>query len=190
MTSIRLHAGHLLIGLLLIAVAWAGWRTLRTLAEPTAPAAVLLPAVVADRGALAARDPFFGARPAAESLPVTALALTLHGVRTDVATGRGTAIVSSGDGEQTLFSPGEAITPGVVLAEVASDHVVLDRGGIRETLWLDAGEGAVARYSGEPTDPVLPSDAPEPTDPPSDVPSPPPPSTVSAGPAQPDPAGP
>jgi general secretion pathway protein C len=189
-TAIRPHAGHVLIALLLVAVAWAGWRAVHALAAPGAPAAVPPPPVVADRGVLAARDPFFGAQPAAENLPVTALALTLHGVRTDLGAGRGTAIISSGDGEQMLLSPGETITPGVVLADVASDHVILDRAGAREPLWLAAGEGPVARYSGETTGQVLLPDAPEPTDPPSDVPAPPPPSSVSARPSEQGPGGP
>lgn len=68
---------------------------------------------------------------------VTSLDLSLFGIRMNEASGLGSAIIAGSDGVQYSYSVGEEIAPGVTLAEVAFDHVVIDRGGTRESLYLD-----------------------------------------------------
>lgn len=90
------------------------------------------------RTLFAAFDPFFRSGPAAGiSATVTALDLTLFGVNVNEAAGSGSAIIAAGDGVQSSFAIGDEVQPGVKLAAVAFDHVILDRGGARETLFLD-----------------------------------------------------
>jgi general secretion pathway protein C len=83
-------------------------------------------------------DPFFRLQQA-QSAPttVTALQLTVFGIRLDEATGRGSAIVAGPDGVQQSVAVGEEIQPGVRLKSVAFDHITLDRGGTSEDLFLD-----------------------------------------------------
>lgn len=111
---------------------------------PTAPRFAM--PLMADRALLSRIDPFFpaGAGDSA-ALPVTSLPLSLHGVRSDTATGRGAAFIASGSGEQKLYQVGELIGNGVTLVAIAADHVVIDRAGARETLWLDNGGDAPVR---------------------------------------------
>lgn len=114
---------------------------------------------MADRALLARFDPFFpDLAVSGESLPVTSLPISLHGVRADSSTGRGSAIIASGDGVQQVYTVGDLISDGVSLAAIARDHVLLDRGGVRETLWLDsAGANAVQRFdiaAPEPPEPI------------------------------------
>jgi general secretion pathway protein C len=93
--------------------------------------------VIADPLLLTRFDPFFrgggGAGPAA----VTSLALKLFGIRVDQAMGRGSAIVATPDGVQSSYAVGDEIVPGVKLKAVAFDHIVLERGGSDEQLFLD-----------------------------------------------------
>lgn len=171
-----LHPGHLLLLALLLACAVLGWRAVGVAREPIAAPPPFTPPLMADRALLSRFDPFFPARAGTgESLPVTALPFSLHGVRADSATGRGSAIIASGDGQQMVYSVGDSVGDGVTLAAIAADHVVIDRGGTREALWLDsAGGDPVQRFDPTATEPMPPP----PTDPdgnpapPSDVPAP------------------
>ena len=63
-------------------------------------------------------------------------------MRADSATGRGSAILATGDGQQQVYAVGDTIADGVTLAAIAADHVVLDRSGTREALWIDSGSAA------------------------------------------------
>jgi general secretion pathway protein C len=60
--------------------------------------------------------------------------LQLFGVRQEGSAGGGSAIIGSADGEQTSFVVGDEVVPGVKLAAVAFDYVLLDRGGSQERL--------------------------------------------------------
>lgn len=144
----RFHAGHLLLALLALACALLGWRAVVSLTQPLPALPPFSAPPMADRALLARFDPFFPASAAsADSLPVTALPFSLHGVRADSATGRGSAILASGDGQQLVYGVGDTVAEGVTLAAIAADHVVLDRGGTREALWLDSGGSeAVQRF--------------------------------------------
>lgn len=139
-------------------------RLLWTIITPLSPLGAWQPqtAVIASpaerRALFVSFDPFF--RTAAQgpaAATVTALGLTLFGVNINEATGSGSAIIAGEDGVQTSYAVGEEIAPGVKLVGVAFDHVLLDRGGARESLFLDqSGDAAVAAPA-----PALPSPTPE-----------------------------
>ncbi|MBS3961007.1 MAG: hypothetical protein KGZ61_04115 [Sandarakinorhabdus sp.] len=148
MLKSRWHLGHALLLALAAACLVQAWQLLAAMrtALPLPPPFVAPP--MADRALLARFDPFFPSRAASgEALPVTALPFSLHGVRADSSTGRGSAIIASGDGVQQVYAVGDLISDGVSLAAIARDHVVLERSGVREALWLDsAGGNAVQRF--------------------------------------------
>lgn len=111
------------------------------------------------RGALfRAFDPFTRGQSAeGPSAQVTGLALQLFGVRINEGSGQGSAIIATPDGIQSSFAVGDEIVPGVTLKQVAIDHVVIDRGGTAESLFLDqsaggAGAGAGPDGAGGPGD--------------------------------------
>jgi general secretion pathway protein C len=163
-TAGRLHPGHLILAALLLVAAVLAWRAVTFAIAPLPAAPAFAPPALADRALLGRVDPFFPAAVgSADSLPVTALPFSLHGVRADSATGRGSAILATGDGQQQVYAVGDTLTDGVTLAAIAADHVILDRGGTREALWLDTGgtegvqrfdpaasSGAAAPFAGNP----------------------------------------
>ena len=92
----------------------------------------------ASPSAFAVFDPFFRLDLGAGGPGVvTSLNLTLHGVRADSVSGRGSAIIGLPDGIQNSYAVGDEIVPGAVLAAVAFDSVTILRDGARETLYLD-----------------------------------------------------
>lgn len=154
------HLGHLLLAAMLCALAVIGWRAVGVLRAPAHVAPPFTGPQLADEALLSRTDPFFPDTSTADNLPVTSLPLSLHGVRSDLATGRGSAIIAASDGVQKLFAVGESVASGVTLAAIAADHVILDRGGARETLWLDtAGGSEVQRF-----DPTLEEQPAEPSE--------------------------
>ncbi|MEO1043974.1 MAG: type II secretion system protein N [Pseudomonadota bacterium] len=82
---------------------------------------------------------------------VTSLDLVLYGIRINAASGGGSAILAGSDGVQTSFSVGEEVLPGVTLAAVEFDHVLLDRDGKRESVFLDQS-GDITPVSPQPSD--------------------------------------
>lgn len=68
---------------------------------------------------------------------VTSLNLTLFGTRVNEFSGSGSAILAGADGVQQSYLVGEEVMPGVLLSQVAFDHVVLTRNGQKESLFLD-----------------------------------------------------
>jgi general secretion pathway protein C len=86
-------------------------------------------------------DPFFPAGPAAADT-VSSLDLVLLGTRVDAASGRGSAILATPDGQQKSVGVGEEIMPGVRLAAVEFESVTLDRGGALEQLYIDQSGSA------------------------------------------------
>lgn len=140
------------LGALLI---WQLVRLLWTIITPLSPLGAWQPqaAVIsspAERRALfASFDPFFRSAPQGPaSATVTAVGLTLFGININEATGGGSAIIAGEDGVQSSYAVGDEIAPGVRLVGVAFDHVLLDRGGARESLFLDqSGEAAIANAS-------------------------------------------
>jgi general secretion pathway protein C len=89
-------------------------------------------------------DPFFrmgGEAPVGAVQQVTSLALQLFGTRVNEGSGLGSAIIAGSDGVQTSYAVGDEVTPGVKLKAVAFDHVVIDRGGTEERLFIDQSQG-------------------------------------------------
>ena len=83
-------------------------------------------------------DPFYRTdAPAASTQNVTSLSLVLFGVRANESSGGGAAIIAGEDGIQNSYAVGEEVAPGVILDSVAFDHVILSRGGVKESLYLD-----------------------------------------------------
>lgn len=83
-------------------------------------------------------DPFYrNDAPSTATQNVTSLDLVLFGVRANEGSGGGAAIIAGADGIQNSFAVGEEVAPGVTLDAVAFDHVILSRGGVKESLYLD-----------------------------------------------------
>ena len=140
---------HLLVGLLGALLIWQGVRLLWTLVTPLSPLGAWQPqtAVIASpaerRALFTSLDPSSRGQvqgPAAAT--VTSAGLTLFGINLNEATGGGSAIIAGEDGVQTSYAVGDEIAPGLKLAGVAFDHVLLDRGGARESLFLDQSGAA------------------------------------------------
>ncbi len=83
-------------------------------------------------------DPFFrNDQPVTGSANVTSLSIILFGIRANESSGGGSAIIAGEDGVQNSYAVGEEVAPGVILDAVAFDHVILSRGGVKESLYLD-----------------------------------------------------
>lgn len=154
---------HVLIGLLAILLAIQVARLFWVIVTPVgpagswrAPSANVVPASA--RAALfSGFDPFFrNDQPASDAANVTSLSLTLFGIRANESSGGGSAIIAGEDGVQNSYAVGEEVAPGVVLDAVAFDHVILSRGGVKESLYLDQSV---------PAETVNPASAPSPSAP-------------------------
>lgn len=134
--------------LLLVVLAVQLARVVWTVATPVGPLGRWRPEqpaqmTAAARAALFARfDPFFRTGTGAGPAAVTSLSLKLFGVRMNEASGQGSAIIAGPDGIQSSVGVGDEIVAGVKLKAVAIDHVVIDRGGTEETLYLDQSQAA------------------------------------------------
>jgi general secretion pathway protein C len=136
--------------LLLAAIALQAARLVWIIVTPVGPLGDWRPAPArtlpgqAQAAVIAAVDPFSrSSGPSTGALP--ALDLRLFGTREDQGAGGGSAILGPQDGEQKSYVVGEEIVPGVKLAAVFFDHVLLDRGGGRqEELRIDQGQPAVS----------------------------------------------
>jgi general secretion pathway protein C len=115
---------------------------------------------------LSSFDPFFRLSGAsAAPVVVTSLDLKLFGVRENRASGLGSAIISTPDGQQRNFLVGEEIVPGVTLTAVGFDSVTISRNGTAEQLFLDQSSPAevVAPQNGTaPATTFTPAPAPSP----------------------------
>ena len=123
------------------------------------------PAFVADLSRLREPGLFAGGDTAAtaavrnEVLPETRLDLTLRGIRVGATPQTGGAIVQTPDGRQSFFSVGEALIEGVALDAVHVDHIVIDRRGLHETLFLRDASGGATRATSALTVPAGPGAA-------------------------------
>ncbi|MCB2013568.1 MAG: type II secretion system protein N [Sphingobium sp.] len=124
----------------LVRLAWTIVTPLGPMGEWRGRQAELLPAS-ARAQLFQSFDAFFPA-PVQSGGPqnVTSLALTLYGVRINEGSGLGSAIIGGADGEQGSYAVGDEIQPGVTLKSVAFDHVVIDRSGVEESIFLDQSE--------------------------------------------------
>ena len=126
----------LVSSLTLVAVALLGavlaywtWAWFAPRAEPRLEATAVQGGSVASAGAI------FGSVPRnQEAAAPTGIAIRLLGVVAASGGRLGHAVVQL-EGKQILaVHEGEDVAPGVRLAEVLPDHVILERGGMRETL--------------------------------------------------------
>jgi general secretion pathway protein C len=144
---------------LILAVAGASVVVLWAMIRPLGPVgrwqAARTVAVPADPNLLTRFDPFFRDGGSAGAAAVTSLPLKLFGIRLDQAMGRGSAIIATPEGVQSSYGVGEEIVPGVKLKSVAFDHVVLERGGVEEQLFID--QSVAAPVAGTPGAPVTPA---------------------------------
>ena len=88
----------------------------------------------------------FGVAPAAQdgTAPPSNIALTLVGTLAVSNPTAGLAILGPTPNDARLYATGSDVVPGVRLVEVHADHVLIERGGVRETLNLPrAGNGAM-----------------------------------------------
>ena len=135
---------YLLIGLLAVLLAAQTARLLWAIVTPVGPlgdwrwrSVDVVPAE-ARISLFSSFDPFFRTEMStAGSNSVTALNLTLFGIRANASSGGGSAIIAGEDGVQYSFGVGEEVMPGVILDSVAFDHVILSRGGVKESLYID-----------------------------------------------------
>jgi len=141
--SRMIRAYPVLLGLLALLVLIQAVRLIWTVATPLGPVGdwranqveVLSPG---SRLALfSSFDPFFRSGAAASANVITSLQLTLYGTRMNEGSGLGSAILAGPDGVQDSYAIGDEIMPGVTLESVRFDHVVIDRGGAQESLYLD-----------------------------------------------------
>lgn len=139
-TDVYLWVKALLLALIAMQLARLLWAMLTPLGPmgPWQPAQAQILSPQAQAAVLAAVDPFFRNGPPAAAVGATStLDLQLFGVRENRGSGGGAAIIGAPDGEQGSYAIGEEVAPGVRLAAVFFDYVVLDRGGRQEKLFLD-----------------------------------------------------
>ena len=136
LVSLLTLAGLALLGLVLAYWTWA-WFAPR--AEPRAEAAA------GEAGNLASASRVFGRleRNKSSAAP-TGIAIKLLGIVAASGGRRGYAVVQL-DAKQILaVHEGEDVAPGIRLAEVLRDHVILERGGVRETLAWPEKKGSAS----------------------------------------------
>jgi len=128
LVSVLTFAALALLGLVL---AYWTWVWLAPRPEPRAQAAVQR----AD--GVGAALGLFGSTPSGSAVAApTGIAIRLLGIVAATQGGRGYAAVQLEAKDIVAVREGEDIAPGIRLAEVATHHVILERGGIRETLPL------------------------------------------------------
>jgi len=143
-----------LLGLVLAYWTWM-WLAPRALPSPT----MELGEAVNAEGAAA--NVLFGNPP--QGAAASGLAIRLFGVAASAGRG-GYALLQPEGRPVSSVREGQEVMPGVRLAEVHGDHVVLDRGGMRENLPLPKKNSAPAAAAlpvmVAPAQPALPSNTP------------------------------
>jgi general secretion pathway protein C len=141
-----------ILGFLMIVLAIQCARLVLAIAVPIGTVGDWRPATIhgsaGTRAGAAGFDPFFRLAAPAQDAVVTSLALKLFGVRMDMASGRGSAIIATADGVQSSYAVGDEIEPGVTLKMVSFDNVTIDRGGVAEQIFLDQSVAAPVAQTG------------------------------------------
>jgi len=97
------------------------------------------------------------ARPGAgPGAPATTLAMMLHGTLADRDPGSGIAVISDGERGERAYRAGEDVAPGVRLARVYPDHVILVHDGAEETLRLTRDQNLMPADIVRPPSPAGP----------------------------------
>ena len=128
----------LALALLSLVLAHWTWAWLAPRPEPRAPAAPQT-----GGRAETAYGLFGGAPLLSKGAATTGIAIRLLGIVAATGGGDGYALVQLDTNQIRAVREGENIAPGIRLAEVRPDHVILDRGGIPETLALPAKSSAL-----------------------------------------------
>ena len=126
-----------LILLVMVAAHWT-WAWFAPRQEPRAQ-------VAANPGghATSAKGLFGNLEQAKNGASPTGIAIRLLGIVAATAGRHGYAVMRLEPGKIFAVREGEDIAPGIMLAEVGADHVILERGGIRETLaWPEKSASA------------------------------------------------
>lgn len=133
--------GGLLVLALVLVLAYqlAHWTWVFLTPAPSAAAAPESAAVD-----LAAVSRLFGATAPPGSAPTSTGGLRLKGVVAPTPGVAASAIFSTGSGRDLAVFVEREVSPGVTLAEVHPDHVVLSRGGLQERLDLDLPRSAAS----------------------------------------------
>lgn len=119
------------LALLALVLAYWTWVWLAPRPEPRAQVAVQSTEGVGSAVGL------FGSTPSVSNVAApTGIAIRLLGIVAATQGRRGYAAVQLGAKEIFAVREGENVTPGIVLAEVGARQVILERGGVRETLAL------------------------------------------------------
>lgn len=117
-------------------LAYWTWAWFAPHAEPRVEAAA------AQSGNVAGAGTIFGTVPRKQAAAPTGIAIKLFGVVAASAGRRGYAVLQLEAKDIRAVHEGEDISPGVRLAEVLADHVILERNGVRETLALPERKGS------------------------------------------------
>jgi len=127
-------------------LAYWTWVWFAPRAEPQAEAASVETASLESAGLV------FGRAERSKSVAApTGMAIRLLGVVAASAGRRGYAVVQLEAKQILAVHEGEDVTPGIRLAEVHPDHVVLERLGVRETLaWPQRAPAAAAAQAAPP----------------------------------------
>lgn len=130
--------------LAVLCVVAASWFWLWLAPAPEAPAAVASPTVLSLEAAYGAfggeRGDLHGSGQTGDAVntgaapAATGLAIRLLGIVAAEGDGEDYAVVELEPGTIIAIRAGEDFAPGVHLTEVGNDHLVLERGGVRETL--------------------------------------------------------
>ena len=109
-----------------------------------APQPVLRAQAAADPGGGASANALFGkVKQDQNSTAPTGIAIRLLGIVAATEGRLGYAVVQLETKDILAVPEGEDVAPGIRLAEVGFDYVILERGGIRETLaWPDKNRAA------------------------------------------------
>ena len=117
------------------------WKFLPS--RQAAPGDINVPALPGANTVNASR--VFGAPPVANEgpAPQSSVALSLVGTLAVTDATAGLAIIGPAPTDAHVFATGSDVVPGIRLVEVYADHVVIDRGGLRESVILPhSGNGA------------------------------------------------
>lgn len=159
-----------LILLQLVRLIWMAVTPVSPFGQWQAPQVSILP--IAQRARLLGSfDPFDLSAQGSGAAAVTSLDLTLYGLRMNEASGQGSAILAGSDGVQRSYVIGQEIAPGVTLAAVNFDSVELDRGGARESLFIDQSVPAETISGANPAASVASTTMPSPNTPSTPAPS-------------------
>ena len=138
------------VALLGLVLAYWTWIWFAPRAEPRAEVAAV------GTGSLASAGLLFGrVERSRNTAAPTGIAIKLLGVVAASGGRRGYAVVQLEAKQILAVHEGEDVTPGLRLAEVHPDHVILERGGVRETLTWPQQKRAPAA-SAQPAPPALP----------------------------------